>query len=263
MLIDTHAHLNFKNHTDLDETIKRSLNAGVEKIICVSSNIDDSIRSIEIAKKYLGIVYAAVGIHPQCTNPNNVDPISDQLAKLEALIVENKEFVVAIGECGLDFTEVSEEERKRSTEEQEILFRGQISLAKKYHLPILLHFNKSHDYFLEKYQELKNLTGVFHCYVGGKKRLKKFLEFENFMFGINGLVTYDEGLQQVIKEIPKERIVLETDCPFLAPLPYRGESNEPSYIPLIAEKVSTLKEISAEEIESKTGENAQEIFTKI
>jgi len=260
MLIDTHAHLNFKDYADLEDVVERSLAKGVAKIICVSSNMADSIRSIEIAKKYEGVVFAAVGIHPQCTDPENKDGIDMQLEKLGKLILENKEMVVAIGECGLDFTEVAEGERKRDIDEQEKLFRGQIELAKKYELPILLHFSKAHDYFLDKYSDIKSMKGLFHCYVGGKKRLKMFLEFEKFMFGVTGLVTYDEGLQQVVKEIPLNRLVLETDCPFLAPVPHRGERNEPAYISLIAQKISEIKGVSLEELSRQTGENVGKIF---
>lgn len=260
MLVDTHAHLDPNDYQNIDDIVKRSLGVGVKKIICVSSNVKDSIGSIEIAAKYKGIVFAAIGIYPQCTDPENKDDIQVQLERLEGLILENKELVVAIGECGLDFTDVLESERIRSIEEQEILFRGQIELSKKYDLPILLHFNKAHDYFLDKYQDLKNLKGLFHCYVGGKKRLKRFLEFEGFAFGVTGLLTYDEGLALTIKEVPLERLVLETDSPFLAPVPFRGEKNEPSYIPLIARKLAEIKGVDGEEVARQTTENVGKIF---
>jgi len=277
MLIDTHAHLNFKDYTDLDDVIKRSQDSGVEKIFCVSSNIADSIRAVEIAKKYSGMVYAAVGIHPQCTDPENGDDINTQLEKLEKIVLENKDVIVAIGECGLDYTEVGDGERKRQGSEQDKLFVGQINLAVKYNLPILIHCNKVQDKLLEilnqnqlqvgngrnKKINLKIgniLRGVFHFYSGGKKRLKLFLPFENFMFGIDRPITYNEGLQQVVKEIPLERIVLETDCPFLAPLPHRGERNEPVYISLIAQKLAGIKGVSLEEISSQTGKNVRKIF---
>lgn len=263
MLIDTHAHLNFKDYNDLDKVIEKSIAKDVQKIICVSSNLSDSIRSIKITRKYEGVVFAAIGIHPQCTDPENKDVIETQLEKLENLILENRDTIFAIGECGLDFTEVAGEERKRSIEEQDILFRGQINIARKYNLPILLHFNKAHDYFLENYSELKDFKGIFHCYVGGKKRLNKFLEFGNFMFGVNGLITYDDGLQQVIKEIPMNRLVLETDCPYLSPLPYRGERNEPAYATLIAQKLSEIKGLSIEKIEKQVEENVCRVFREI
>ncbi|HRY59813.1 MAG TPA: TatD family hydrolase [Patescibacteria group bacterium] len=260
MFIDTHAHLNFRDYKDLNDVIKRALDTNVKKIICVSSNIEDSIISIEIARKYPGIVFAAVGIHPQCTDPENSEEIKTQISKLEELILENREVVIAIGECGLDFSDVGEGERNRNIDEQEKLFIGQIELAKKYDLPILLHFNKAHDYFLDNYSGLSDMKGIFHCYVGGKKRLKKFFDYKDFLFGITGLITYDEGLQQVVKKIPLERIVLETDCPFLAPLPYRGERNEPGYIPLTASKVAEIRNTSIDEVERVTTENAIKLF---
>lgn len=278
MLVDTHAHLNFKDFTDLDDVIKRSLSTGVKKIICVSSNIADSIFSIEIAKKYKGIVYAAVGIHPQCTDPQNPDHLGKQLEKLEKLISNNKDVIVAIGECGLDYTDVGEEERKRQESEQDKLFIGQINLALKYDLPIIIHCNKAQEDLFrilitddmqignENRKKIKLplgniLKGVFHFYSGGKKRLKLFLPFENFMFGVDGPVTYDDGLKQVVKEIPLNRIVLETDCPFLSPLPHRGERNEPAYISLIAQKVAELKGIDLEEVSRQTTKNIEKIFS--
>lgn len=280
MLIDTHAHLNFKDYIDLDDVIKRSLDVGVKKIICVSSNITDSIRAVEIAKKYPNIVFAAVGIHPQCTDPQNPDNLGLQLEKLDKLISENQDIVISIGECGLDYTEVGEGERKRKESEQEKLFVRQINLALKYDLPIIIHCNKAQEKLLEilnqnqlQVGEDRNkkinlkigniLKGVFHFYSGGKKRLKLFLPFENFMFGVDGPVTYDEGLQQVVKEIPLNRLVLETDCPFLAPLPHRSERNEPAYIPLIAQKVAELKGDSLEEVARQTTENVAKIFNII
>jgi len=261
MLIDTHIHLNFRDYdNDLDDVIKRSIGSGVKKMICVSSNIADSIKSVKIARKYPGVVFAAVGMHPQCTDPENEDLIDIQLDKLNKIISENSDIVVAIGECGLDFTDVAEGERRRTLEEQEKIFKYQISLAQKYDLPILLHFNKSHDYFLENYNDVKKCKGIFHCYVGGRKRLKDFLEFDGFLFGVNGLLTYDEGLQNVVKEIPLERIAFETDGPFLAPGDYRGSRNEPGYIRIIADKLAELSKVGVDEISGQTTDNVLKIF---
>jgi len=272
MFIDTHAHLNFSSfENDLEEVIGRARKERVEQIICVSSNVKDSARAIDIAKKYPDIILAACGIHPHCTDPEEKKSVLEQLKDLEYLIKENE--VVAIGECGLDSTEPPPEERKRSQEEQIQLFTGQIKLALKYHLPILIHCNKEYDKLFEllnsKLQIPDNkqipnsnnqnskLKGIFHFYSGGKKRLKKFLELENFLFGITGTVTYDEGMQNVVKEIPLDRLVLETDCPFLSPEPYRGQRNEPSYIPLIAKKVAEIKGVSLKEVEERTTRNVR------
>ena len=260
--IDTHAHLGFQDYKrELDAIIQRSLNLGVTKIVAVSASVAESEEAIGVAGQYPDKVFAAAGIHPQCTDPENKDSIRKQIDKLEELIKNNK--VVAVGECGLDYSEVIQGERKRSKEEQEALFLLQIGLANAYDLPLLIHLNKSHDYFLDNrvmVPEIRALKGIFHFYVGGKKRLKRFLDFEKFLFGVTGLVTYDEGLQQVVKEIPLERMVLETDCPFVAPLPHRGERNEPSYIPLIAQKVAEIKNISIEDIARVTSANASSLF---
>jgi TatD DNase family protein len=278
MLIDTHAHLNFKDYTDMDDVIKRSIENGVGKIICVSSNVADSARSIEIAKQYKGTVFAAVGIHPQCTDPQNPDHLGLQRDKLERLISENLDVVVAIGECGLDYTETGEGERKRKESEQEKLFAYQINLAVKYNLPILIHCNKAQERLLEILNEdqiqvgedenkilgfkIGNiLRGVFHFYSGGKKRLKLFIPFQGFMFGVDGPTTYDEGLQQVVREIPIDRIVLETDCPYLAPSPHRGERNEPAYISLIAQEVARIKGVDLDEVSRQTTKNVEKIFS--
>ncbi len=263
MFIDTHAHLNFKDYEKmLDEVVQRSLDNNVEKIICVSSNIEDSKKAIEVSKKFPDVVYSAVGIHPQCTDPGNKDLTWKQLGQLETLVKEND--VIAIGECGLDDTEPPPEERRRDIKEQKELFLGQIKLAIRYNLPILIHCNKAYENLEEIFIELgiknKESGGVFHFYSGGKKRLKKFLEYNNFLFGVTGTITYEEGIQNVIKEIPLDRLVLETDCPFLAPEPHRGERNEPSYIPLIAKKVAEVKSVGSEEVERVTTDNAVKLF---
>jgi len=261
--IDTHAHLNFKDYqNELDDVIKRSLKTGVEKIICVSSNLADSQRAVELTQKYPGMIFAAAGIHPQCTDPENKDSIEKQLGQLEDLVKTGR--VVAIGECGLDNTDPPSEERKRSIEEQKELFLGQLLLAKKYNLPVLIHCNKAYEELLKvfdfQFSILAETRGIFHFYTGGKKRLKNFLEFKNFYFGITGTVTYDEGIVNVIKEIPLGRLVLETDCPFLAPLPYRGQRNEPSFISLIAKKIAEIKNTTIEEVAKMTTANAEKVF---
>lgn len=279
--IDTHAHLNFADYEKepaspaggLDLVVQRSLDQGVGKIICVSSNLADSKKAIALAAKYPGIVFAAVGIHPQCTDPENKTSIAEQLKELTMLAEAGG--IVAIGECGLDYTEPPENERKRNSAEQAELLKGQLEIANKKNLPILIHCNKAHDELLEvlksypsrprlaeadKPQAATNLRGIFHFYCGGKKRLKNFLEFKNFLFGVTGTLTYDEGIINVIKEIPLEKLVLETDCPFLAPNPYRGSQNEPSFIPLIAAKLAEIKNTTLDEVAKATTNNANRLF---
>jgi TatD DNase family protein len=262
-MIDTHAHLNFSDYQkDLDKIIKRALVAGVNQIICVSSSIKDSQKAVEIAQKYPGIVYAAVGIHPQQTDPENTDPPEKQLKKLAALAKSNP--VVAIGECGLDFSPPPPGEKERSPEEQFFLLEGQVKIAQKLNLPLIIHSRKA---FVETKDVLsrcidtsrQKLRGVFHCYSGGKKRIKEVLSL-NFYFGVDGNLTYDSGLQNVFAQIPLEKILLETDAPFLSPIPKRGQRNEPAFLKHTAEKLAEIKGLSPNDIDQKTTENAKKLF---
>jgi len=263
MLIDTHAHLNFSDYEkDLNEVIKKSLNQEVSKIICASSNLDDCVKAIAIAKKYPDVVYAAVGIHPQQTDPENNDSLVKQIEKLNKLAV-NKE-VVAIGECGLDSSEAPPLEKNRSLKDQFFLFEKQIELALRLEKPIIIHsrktfnetFNLLQKYFLSSKGKLK---GVFHCYSAGKSEVKK-VEAINFYFGLNGNLTYDLGLQNIVKIMPLEKIILETDCPFLTPVPYRGLRNEPQNVKIIAKFLARAKEVTLKEVAQVTTQNAQNLF---
>ncbi|MCX6725702.1 MAG: TatD family hydrolase [Candidatus Shapirobacteria bacterium] len=261
MLIDTHAHINFPDfESDLDQVINNSIKNGVEKIICVSANLSHSIKAIEIAKKYPGIVYAAIGIHPQQTDPENKDSLPKQIEKLKELVANNQ--IIAIGECGLDFSEAPKPEKNRSPENQVFLFKKQIEIAQEFHLPLIVHSRKSLAQTLEILNPLKNkITGVIHCYSGGKSDIHKIEEI-GFYFGLDGNLTYDIGLQNVAKLIPLEKIVLETDCPFLTPQPYRGLRNKPKNVKIIAEFLAEIKGISLQEqeISQKTTKNAQDLF---
>jgi len=256
MLIDTHAHLNFPDY-EREKIISRAINAGVKKIICVSSNLADSQKAITIARKYLGIVFAAVGIHPQQTDSENQDSPEKQLEKLT--ILANQKEVVAIGECGLDFSPAPPGEKERPKDVQQILFEGQIKIAQKLNLPILVHSREAFLQTIETLEKFKNLRGIFHCYSGGKKGIIKVEEL-GFLFGIAGNLTYDEGLQNVFRQIPLEKIVLETDCPFLAPLPFRGQRNEPSYLKHIAKALAKIKNISFEKTAEITTKNVEMLF---
>lgn len=270
MLIDTHAHLNFPafaeataGKPDLDEVIKRSVKNGVTKIICVSSNLKDSQKAIELSEKYPQIIYPAIGIHPHQTDPKNKDSVDKQIKQLKKL-AEN-ERVIAIGECGLDFSQAdSESENNRSAKDQEFLFRQQIEMALTLDLPVLVHSRQAFPQvmaLLKEYFQNSNgrLKGVFHCYSAGKKEIKQ-VESIGFFFGLDGNLTYDLGLQNVVKEIPLEKIVLETDCPFLTPEPYRGLRNEPGNVKINAEFLAKLKGVSFKKVARQTTQNAQNLI---
>jgi len=265
MLIDTHAHLNFRDFKqDLDQIIKKSIKAGVKKIICVSSNLEESQKSIKIARKYPQIIFPAIGIHPQQTDPGIKLSPKEQIKKL-AQLASNKE-VVAIGECGLDYSLASPAggpappaEKDRTKEEQVFLFKKQIELALKLKLPLLIHTREAFSDTLQIIKEYKGSKGVFHCYSAGKKGIAQVEEID-FSFGIDGNLTYDEGLQNVFAKIPLEKIFLETDCPFLSPEPHRGLRNEPKNVKIIAECLARIKGVSFEEISKITTKNAKILF---
>jgi TatD DNase family protein len=264
MFIDTHCHLNFPDYqNDLDQVVKNSVDSGVEKIICASSNLEDSKRAVGLAQKYPGIIYALVGIHPQQTDPENSDSLDSQLNQLDKLV--KSPGIVGIGECGLDYSSAPPGEKNRTKEEQYSLFEGQIKLAQKYNLPISIHSRKAYDETLDflasriPFPVSSYLQGVWHCYSGGKSKIQKVIEL-GLYFGIDGNITYDDGLQNVVKEIPLEKIVLETDSPFLSPLPSRSLRNEPKNVKITAEFLAKIKSIPFDKVVEITTQNAVQIF---
>lgn len=234
-MIDTHAHL---------EEILCDTRGEVDQIILASSDFESSKSNIELALKY-NFLRPAIGIHPQSPFEN--------INKLEDLM--NKK-VIAIGECGLDFSSDEYNEKEQINN-----FRKQIEIAHKYKLPLIIHARKAVDETIEILKEFKDLSGVFHCYAGGNKRIKKVLDLgENWYFGIDGNLTYEDGLVDVVKNIPKDRLVLETDCPYLTPIPFRGQKNKPEYIKYIYQKVAEIWGMSFEETEKIVDENARRLF---
>jgi TatD DNase family protein len=261
-MYDTHAHLNFPELSDqIEEIVEKSKAVGVNGIIIASSNLEDSQKSIELAKKYPGFLYASVGIHPQKTDPENKMSIEEQLKSLEDIILESKRSsaIVAIGETGLDFSEAPPGEENRTKEDQETLFKGQISLAQKYQLPLAIHAREAVDETIEILSALTH-QGVFHCYAGGKKRIPKILNLPGeWYFGFDGNLTYDEGLQNTVKLIPENRIIIETDSPYLTPIPHRGETNTPVYLPLIQEKINA---VLGKDLTKQIEENTKALFLR-
>lgn len=264
-LVDTHAHLNFPDYaTDLEIVLETARQDGVEKIICASSNLEDSQKAIEIAQKYPGIVYAAVGLHPQQTDPKNLDSLDTQLDKLAQLA--NLPEVVAIGECGLDYSPTPPGEQDRLQEEQLCLFEKQIELAKRLNLPLIIHSRKATSQTMEvlkkSFAGSDKTNGVWHCYSAGKSEIKKIEEL-GFYFGLDGNLTYDSGLQNVVKQIPLNKILLETDSPFLSPEPLRHLRNQPTNVKIIAEFLAQTLDQPFPTVSQITSENAQKVFPKI
>jgi TatD DNase family protein len=257
-MIDTHAHVSARFCENAGEIVDGAKANGINKIILAASNIEESEENIELAEGN-ELFKAAVGIHPQQTDPEIELSIDEQIIRLDELAT--KKVVVAIGECGLDYATPPPEEKERSKREQEILLRGQIVVAIKHKLPLIIHARKAVDETIEILKTYKNLSGVFHCYAGGKKRVNKVLELgDNWYFGIDGNITYEDGLVEVINNIPKDRLILETDSPFLTPVPYRGESNKPEYVKYVYQKVADIWGVSLEQTEKIIDENAKRLF---
>ena len=260
MLVDTHAHLNFKDFkNDINQVIKNSFKAGVNKIICISSNVAEAKQAIEIARKYPGKVFPSVAIHPQQTDPENQNSLEEQIEQLK-VIAQEKE-VVAIGECGLDYSPAPPGEKDRTKKDQARFFGRQLEIALKLDLPVIVHSRKAFHQTIEilKQHMIPKLKGVVHCYAGGKKGIEMVNEI-GFSFGVDGNLTYDEGLQNVFSQIPLEKILLETDCPFLAPVPFRGQRSEPAHVRTIAEFLAKLKGVSLEKVTKTTTQNAEKLF---
>jgi TatD DNase family protein len=252
MLVDTHCHLNFKAFEgDLDLVILRAKKARVDTIIVPGAAIDSSLKAIELAARFEGI-YATVGIHP-----HHVEREGDNLRKKLFELLKNKG-VVGIGETGLDYyrRRPSREIKKR----QKNLFKIHLEVAKKKKLPVVIHNREAGEEVLKIIEDLGGgVEGVFHCFSENENYLWKVIEM-GFYVGIDGNVTYNKSLREIVKKIPLEKLLLETDAPFLTPVPYRGLRNEPGNVRIVAKEVAELKRISFEEIVKETGRNAKKLF---
>ncbi|WP_369901551.1 TatD family hydrolase [Bacillus manliponensis] len=252
MLFDTHSHLNADQFTeDLQEVIARMKEAGVSYTVVVGFDEITIKRAMELAETY-DFIYAAVGWHPV----DAIDMTEDHLKWLEELAAHPK--VVALGEMGLDYYW-----DKSPKEVQQEVFRKQIQLAKKVKLPIIIH-NRDATQDIVTILEEENAAevgGIMHCFSGSVEVAKQCIEM-NFLISLGGPVTFKNAKKpkEVAMEIPMEKLLIETDCPYLTPHPFRGKRNEPSYVKLVAEEIANLKELSYEEIATKTTENAKKLF---
>lgn len=249
MLIDTHAHLTMQQFNDLPEVLKRAHDCRVGTIINASFDIDSSIGSIELAKKY-GNIFASVGIHP-----HHADTVDEKtIEELESLS-DNKK-VVAIGETGLDYFEnpVPKDVQKKA-------FSMHIKLAIKKGMPLILHGRDADDDMLEVLKRENAEKGVFHCFSGDADYARRVID-AGFMISFTGIITFKNAdkAREALKTTPLDKIMIETDCPYLAPQIYRGKRNEPSYIKFVAEKIAEIKRLSTEEVEEATSRNATLFF---
>jgi TatD DNase family protein len=252
MLFDTHVHLNAEQFKqDREEVIKRAFDTGVKYMTVVGFDRETIPLAIEIAEQH-ETIYAAVGWHPV----DAIDMTDQDFAWIEELSSHPK--VVAIGEMGLDY-----HWDKSPKDIQKEVFRKQIQLAKKVNMPIIIHNREATEDIIEILQEenAKEVGGIMHCYNDSAKYVQTCLDM-NFYISLGGPVTFKNAHlpKEVAVEVPLERLLVETDAPFLAPHPNRGKRNEPAYVKLVAEKIAELREISLEELSEKTTENALKLF---
>ncbi|MCK5255422.1 MAG: TatD family hydrolase [Deltaproteobacteria bacterium] len=252
MLIDSHAHLDMPEFDkDRNEVIQRAHDCGIEYIITVGIDVDSCRHAIRLAEEFES-VYAIVGIHPH--NVKDIDGGTyDILRKLT-----QHEKVCALGEMGLDFF------RNHSPRDIQLTrFREQIALAKELELPMVVHDRNAHRETLAILKEEKafEVGGVIHCFSGDYEMASKCLNM-GFYISIPGTITFKnaKSLQELVRSIPLDRILLETDSPFLAPMTFRGKRNEPSYVRYVADKIAKLKKLDFEEVASVTSQNVKTLF---
>lgn len=249
MLIDTHVHLNddrlLKN---LDDILARAMAQNVTKMIVIGYDVASSKQAIQLAETY-PFIYANIGIHPSDVHKakeGDLEWIKENL---------HHEKVIAIGEIGLDYYW-----SKEHKELQIKVFKAQLACAKEFDLPVAIH---SRDAMQDTYDILKeaNVQGVMHCYSGSSEMAKEFVKL-GFFIGIGGVVTFKNAkeIKEVVEVVPLTHILSETDAPYLAPHPYRGKMNEPSYIPLIVEKIAELKEIQFSDVEIAIETNVKRLY---
>jgi len=246
-LIDSHSHINFNIYQDDgDEVIKRTLKENIW-LINIGAQYSTSRRAVQYAGKYKEGVYAAVGLHP-------IHILEEfEPAKYKELLENSK--TVAMGEIGLDYGDNIDQLVKNK---QKKLLREQLELVQQVGKPVIFHCRKAYDDLIELLTQFQ-LRGVVHCFMGRWSQAEKLMAM-GFYFGFNGLITYARDYDKVIKNLPLERILLETDAPYLTPIPHRGKRNEPLYVKYVAEKIAEIKKIKFAKVAQQTTKNARNLF---
>lgn len=248
MFVDNHCHILKEYYEDIDKVINNAKDNKVDVLIVSGCSKEDIIESLELIEKYNNI-YLTIGFHP-----DEVDNVNaSDLEWLEELIKTNKR-IIGVGEIGLDYHWVKENKDKQID-----LFEKQLELAEKLELPVVIHTRDATEDTINTLKKYK-VKGIIHCFSGSIETAKEYMKL-GFYVGIGGVLTFkNTNLKETIKSIPIDRITLETDSPYLAPTPFRGEQNEPKYIPLIAEEIAKQKEISIEEVGKITTDNTKKLF---
>lgn len=254
---DSHAHLNFKTfQNDCEEIIKSCLKKKIW-LVNVGADFQTSRRAAEIAEQYDEGVWAAVGHHPTDAEKENFDE------KKYLDLIRNSSKIVAIGETGLDYFRIKNNEPEIK-EKQKNIFKKQIELALTLNKPLIIHCRDAHEdavNVLNSYFLIQNskLNGVIHCFSGNPKEAKQYLKM-GFCLGFTGIITYTDAYNEIIRQTPPEQILIETDCPYLAPVPHRGRRNEPSFVKYTAQKIAEIRGWTLEKTAEQTFQNARRLF---
>lgn len=277
-MIDAHTHIqDTQFDIDREEVLQRAFDAGVEKMIVVGTDVFESKRAIAVAEQYESL-WAAVGIHPnECNRWNSIHDQQGEFLKLEALAQHSK--VVAIGEVGLDYyARAGEQITEKQKRIQKEGFLVQVDLARKYTLPLIIHTRPSSSISDDAYADLFDLLcaltnlprpAVLHCYQGNTEVTGRFLELSNIFFSFSGNVTYPvkkisqktrEDISETVRKIPLERILVETDCPYLAPQNVRGKRNEPAFVHSVVEEIARIQGVDVEQARFQIQQTFENIF---
>ena len=262
MIFDTHAHYDDRKfNSDRDELLQSLKANGIGRVVNIGADIDSTRRSIALAKQY-DFVYAAAGVHP-----SDVDCLDERsfqwLTWAVEESVEEKGKIVAVGEIGLDYYWEKDQERRNR---QKYWFERQMELARSTGLPVVIHSREAAKDTWDMMQALKceDIGGVVHCYSYSKEMARNYLD-KGFYLGIGGVVTYKNArvLKEVVEYAPIDRIVLETDCPYLTPEPNRGKRNNSLYLPHVVETIAQLKKLDRETVEAVTWDNGVKMYRMV
>ena len=252
-LVDTHCHIHFPDYgADPELVLRQAVDAGVTRLVCVGCRLEDSKGGVAFAEKHEN-VWASIGLHPHEAKVYVED--SEALERFAKLAASPK--VVAIGECGLDYY------YNHSPKDQQIeLFRFQIELALEHDLPMIFHIRDAFDDFWPIFDAFPGLRGVVHSFSSGTEDMKEVLSRGNLYVGLNGIMTFTKNADQLAaaKMVPLDRLVLETDAPYLTPAPFRGTINEPKYVRNITQFLAQLRAEDTETVAQQTTKNAQTLF---
>lgn len=247
-LIDSHAHMDSTQFDeDRDEVFKR-IKEKMDFVVNIGYDLESSKKGVEYSKKY-DFIYAAVGVHP-----DDIEGYNDKLeAQLEKLTENEK--VLAVGEIGLDYHWMT-----RPKEEQKDIFRRQMRLAERCKKPVVIHSREAMEDTVNILKEFPNVKGIFHCYPGSVETALQVMD--NYYLGIGGVLTFKNAkkLVEVVEKVPLDKLILETDCPYMAPTPFRGKRNEPVYVEYVARKIAEIKGITYEEVVEATNKNTRKAY---